>query len=192
MKADERDVQILDERARRLALAEETAASRAEQVEVLTFCLSKERYAIEMRYVLEVVKFANLTPAPGGTSFFRGFTNLRGEILAVFDLRELLGVHGRPISDLFRIIVVGDDRAEFGMLADLVEEAVTLPISELVSSTEATTGKDFVRGLTKDALILLDGGALLTDSRLYVDDRVVGDEGERPRRHEGTADLDKG
>ena len=87
---------ILDERARRLAAPISDATIATEVLEVATFTLSGERYAIETRYVREIVALADFTPVPGGPSVLFGVVNLRGDVLAVFDLRSLLGLARGP------------------------------------------------------------------------------------------------
>ena len=42
----------------------------------------------------------------------------RGQVLAIIDLRKFFGVEVRGLSDLSRVLVVGAERSEFGVLAD--------------------------------------------------------------------------
>ena len=162
---------LLEARARHLARVSSAEDQPREEIEVVTFALSKERYAIESRYVLEVRQFADSTPVPGGPPHLLGLTNLRGSILPIFDLRELFGIPQRTISDLFRVIVLGDERAEFAFLADAVEEVTAIPADE-VGEPPASQMSEFVGGVTKDALVLLDGRILMTSDRFYVEDQL--------------------
>lgn len=163
---------ILDERARRLAaVAGEAATPPAEELEVATFTLAGEEYAIETRYVREIIPLGDFTPVPGGPNFLFGVVNLRGEILAVFDLRPLLGLAGERISDLFRIIVLGNPRAEFGVLVDAVHEVTKLPLAVVLDIPGTDEHHRYVRGVTKDALVLLDGGLLINEPRFALDKR---------------------
>ena len=163
---------ILDERARRLAaaIADVTFATGAEVLEVATFTLSGERYAIETRYIREIVPLADFTPVPRSPSFLFGVVNLRGDVLAVFDLRPLLGLGQGSISDLFRVIVLGRERAEFGVLADAVHEVTTLPAAALFDLPGTDGHHRFVRGVTTEALAVLDGQLVLNDTQFSIDD----------------------
>jgi purine-binding chemotaxis protein CheW len=100
-----------------------------------------------------------------------GITNLRGEILPVFDLRALLGLSRRALDDLSRLVVVGRARPEFGILADSTRELCALPRAELLSPPASVSeqARSYMRGVTKDALVVLDGAVLLEDRRLYCD-----------------------
>lgn len=169
----ERARALLEQRARHLAGVADSEDGAREELEVVTFALSNERYALESRYVLEVVPLADFTPVPGAPGFLLGVTNLRGEIVAIFDLRELLGLSQRSISDLFRVIVLGSERPEFGIVADAVDEVTTLVAGALLDPPAERVGCAYVRGVTKEALILLDGAALSRDPGLFVDQRDV-------------------
>ena len=84
---------LLDDRARRLAVAPDDAPSAGEILEVLNFRVDGMLLAIEARLVLEVLRTGELTPLPHSPDFVQGVTNLRGEILAVFDVRHFFGGH---------------------------------------------------------------------------------------------------
>jgi purine-binding chemotaxis protein CheW len=167
----ERARAILQERARALARppVEKPAAERL--LQVVTFALGNERYALEARHVREVVRFTDFTPVPGTPAFLVGVCNLRGDILAVIDLRKFFGVAERGVTDLSRILVLGSDRAEFGVLADAVHEVIALPTVEILDPPEtvAGIGREYLRGVTAGALIVLDGAVLLQDGRLFID-----------------------
>ena len=160
---------LLDQRARDLARVIDSDEQAGDKIEVVTFALSSERYAIEVCSIFEVERFAEFTPVPGAPGHLLGVTNLNGEILAIFDLRELFGIPQRAISDLFRVIVLGDERPQFGVLADAVDEVRLIAVTELRSPPAQLPAGELVRGVTEDALILLDGGALLADNRFVID-----------------------
>ena len=107
----------MEERARRLARPAAEVRGSGDTLEIVVFGLASERYAVENRYVREVVRLADLAPVPGAPEFMAGVTNLRGEILAVVDLRRFFGVPARGITDTSRVVVLGADEAEFGVLA---------------------------------------------------------------------------
>lgn len=160
---------LMDERAR--ALARPPAPRDVGEVrDVLAFALGVERYAIETRYVREVVRLADFSPVPGAPDFVRGVTNLRGEVLCLVDLRNVLDVASEGLTDLSRTVVMGIERAEFGILVDGTFEIVRLRQDDIVPPPEsvAGVGREYVLGVTRKALLVLDGAALLRDSRLYV------------------------
>ena len=168
----ERARAVMEERARALARVPPRVPDATEVLEVVTFTLANERYALQTRYIREVVRFNDFTPVPGAPDFLVGLLNLRGEILAVFDLCQFFGVAQQGRSDLSRVIVVGTERAEFGVLASAVEVVTTVRTDEVYAPTGAAAGigREYLRGVTEDARILLDGTALLQASQLFVDE----------------------
>jgi purine-binding chemotaxis protein CheW len=164
--------EVLEERARALARVPAAVAGAAEGIEVVTFALAGEEYAVPTRCVREVVRTADYTPLPGAPPFLLGVLNLRGDILALVDLCALLGLPGGGPADRAHILVLGEDRPEFGVLADAAHEVRTLLPGEVLPLPDSVSAaaRPFLRGVTREALILLDGAALLKDSRLFIDE----------------------
>ncbi|MEW5847811.1 MAG: chemotaxis protein CheW [Myxococcota bacterium] len=171
MLTPERARALMDERARSLASAGTGGGQTQETLEVVTFALGREHYGIETRFVREVRRLADLTPVPGVPDFVLGITNLRGEALAVIDLRRFFGIAGTGLADLSRVVVLGTEHDEFGILADVAHAVVRIPASAALAPPEsvAGVGRGYLRGVTRDALVVLDGTALLEDRRLVVD-----------------------
>jgi purine-binding chemotaxis protein CheW len=169
-----RKQEILEERARRLAGAPAppiAPAPGAPVLEVVVFALGNEEYALETRHVREVVRLADCTPLPGAPLFLLGVFNLRGDILAVFDLRSVFGIAGQRPAEGARVLVLGGERAEFGLLADAAREVRVVRADEVLQPPGAVAGagREYVRGVTKEALVVLDGAVLLGDRRLFID-----------------------
>jgi purine-binding chemotaxis protein CheW len=74
----ERAAAVLEERARALARVPSQGLPKAGLIHVATFALGNERYALDTRYVREVVRFTDYTPIPDSPDFLVGLTNLRG------------------------------------------------------------------------------------------------------------------
>ena len=154
-------------------------------LDVVTFSLANEDYAIELGYVHKIVPLIELTPVPGTPDFIVGVINLRGEILPIVDLHRLYGMARTGWTDQSWVIVLGGERNEFALLADKVHEVITLRTDQVLDWQGSATGvgRQFVRGVTEGALIVLDGAALLQDDRLFIDqggDGAAPEPGEIP------------
>lgn len=158
---------VLQFRARQLARVPPEPPRAGEVLELVGFVLAGERYGIESRFVREVTRLTRFTAVPGTPPFVVGVTNLRGEILALFDLRHLLGLTV-GVTDLARIVVLGERRREFGLLADSASEILYVPGTSL-AQTEMAWGRAYVQGVSPDGVIVLSGEALLSDPRLTID-----------------------
>ena len=161
---------VLEARARALARVPVERPLPGSMIELVVFVLAGERYGIESRFVREVARLARFTPVPGTPPFVLGVTSLRGEILALFDLRQLLGVVAVGVTDLGRIVVLGEHRREFGLLADSASE-ITCVAGTSLAQSESAWGRAYVRGVDPGGLIVLSGEALLGDPQLTIDSR---------------------
>ncbi len=152
---------VLEERGRRLARVP-AAPQDADRLEVISFALADETYAIETRYVLEVFRLLDMSPLPGALPPVCGVTAWRGELLTMFDLRGLLGLSVAALNDLARVIVVGGQLRTFGILADAVRDIVTLSSTAVREPPDGVAAqREYLRGITSDAMLVLDADALL-------------------------------
>jgi purine-binding chemotaxis protein CheW len=167
--AAEARARILQERAVRLALSVDARESEQPFLEVLSFERTGRRYAIESRFVMEVGKCGKLSRIPGAQRALLGVTNLRGDVLPVFDLALVTEAGAEhPLSP--HLVVLGLESPDFGILADQVDQVSRLPLGSL--STASTVGvlphPEYVRGITADARLLLDGDAVLRDRTVFM------------------------
>lgn len=167
----ERARAILDERARALARVPAGALDAGRRREIVAFDLGGEPLALESRFVRHVLRASACTPIPGGPPHLEGLINLRGDVLAVFDLARVLGIAGGGGGDQARVLVLGGDRDEFGIRADAVREVTTMDGGGLSEPPVAARG--LFRGITPGGLLLLDGGALLGDGSFVVDQAEI-------------------
>ena len=152
---------VLEERARTLARPA-APPPEGDSIGAVVFALGDERYAIESRYVIEVARLSELARLPGATPPVLGITAWRGGPLPVLDVRRLLGVTADELNDHGQVIVLGESRAAFGILADAVSELVAFRPSEVREPPEGVAvEREYLRGVTGDALLVLDAGKLL-------------------------------
>ncbi len=162
--------EILAVRARALARPPITPKGPGDYLEVVSFELAQEHYAIEALYVAEVVGLVGLTAIPGLPPFVLGIVNLRGKIFSVIDLKHFFDLPMQSFSKTSRLIVLQSVDMEFAILADTVIGAgciggdVIQPPLPTLSDIRA----EYLKGVTAERLIVLDGWKLLTDSRLVI------------------------
>ncbi len=160
----ERKQRVLRERAAALSREPLGAEPTGETLEVLEFLLAHEHYGMELRYVREVYLLKDLTPLPGTPAFILGVANVRGQVLLIVDLKRLFDLPDRGLTDLNKIIIVEAPGVELGILADSVLGLVTVPAAEIQPALPTLTGirEDFLRGVTRQSMVLLDAKKLLS------------------------------
>lgn len=147
----------------------------------VSFPLSDRRYAVDIRYIREIVTKANVSPLPGMPAHVVGVHDLRGQLLPIFDLRDLLGPPAQPVAAADWAIVCGEAQPEFLVLTDGIPEVLKLA-PDAIFPTEAD-GNDglWSRGSTAEGVAVLDGAALLSDRRFFLEGDQMIDEDENGR-----------
>ena len=165
---------ILRARAQALARPPEKMPKAETLLEVLEFRLAQERYAVETAQVGEVCPLKDLTPLPGTPPFVLGIVNIRGRILAVFDLKKFFELPPQGLTDLHRIVIVRCGDLEFGLLADAIVGVRSIAVDSLQPSLPTLTGirAEYLKGVTSDALVVLDLARLMADPKIIVDEEV--------------------
>lgn len=166
---------ILRARARLLAesgKAETTAAHRL--LDVVEFILGPEHYGIESCYIRDIHPLSEFTPLPCTPPFVLGLVNVRGQILSVIDLKKFFDLPDRGLSDLNKIIIIHAHHIELGILADAILGVRSLALEELQPALPTLTGirEEYLKGITKQPLVVLDVQKILSDEKILVNDGV--------------------
>lgn len=165
---------VLRERAKVLARKPEEKTSAQEQFEVVEFLLAHERYALDSSYVREVYPLKELTPLPCTPAFVLGIINLRGQILSIIDLKKFFELPEKGLTDLNKVIVVQREGMAFGILADVILGVRRIAPQDLQPSLPTLTGirAEYLRGVTKERLVVLDVEKILLDKNIVVQEEV--------------------
>lgn len=166
--------QILQARAKVLAQEPVREEAAQEALEVVEFLLAYERYGIESSYVREVYPLKELTPLPGTPPFVLGVINVRGQLLAVIDLKKFFDLPERGLTDLNRVILIHNGYMEFGILADAILGVRSIPFTDLQPSLPTLTGirEEYLRGITGERVVILDAEKLLSDEKIVVHEEI--------------------
>lgn len=139
---------------------DETAEAAAAEAETLAFRLGSEDYLVPVEKVKEVLKLREATPVPHAPEYVPGVVSLRGTVLPVIDLSRRLGIPGGSRDDKSRIIVVGLDDEDAGLIVDRVKGVVRFPPDAVQPAPETLEqGAEFLKGIVRKEgklYILLD------------------------------------
>jgi len=160
--AAEPAVPVAHEAADETGHADAEAAEKApvRELELLSFRLGGEEYAVTVDDVREVLNLRDLTPVPNTPAYVLGVTSLRGAMLPVVDLCKRLGLTPGVRDDKSRIIVVNPDEEDVGLIVDRVTGVLRImPDAVKPAPENVEQGAEFLRGIVRrdDKLyILLD------------------------------------
>jgi purine-binding chemotaxis protein CheW len=139
--------------------------------QVVVFELGSEFFGVGINSVESIIKMQAITKIPHAPVFVQGVTNLRGKVLPVIDLRTRFGLPAKEISSNNRIMIIGLDSTEVGMIVDGVSEVLTLQDEtiEPAPALSATAASCFITGIAKTGqklVILLDSKMILSNQEI--------------------------
>ena len=165
----------LHARARLLAASGKAGAAFPRPfLEVVEFVLGPEHYAIESGYIREIHPLSEFTPLPCAPAFVLGLVNVRGQILSIINIKKLFDLPEKGLTDLNKIIIVHADYMELGILADAILGVRSIALEELHPALPTLTGirEEYLRGITKDPLVVLDVEKILSDEKIVVNETI--------------------
>jgi purine-binding chemotaxis protein CheW len=167
---DEYSKRLMEERAAKLAMVPTNYDAKGDLLELITFSCSEEQYSLEASYVQEIIPFTSVTRIPGVPEFILGVFNLHGQLVALMYLRRLLGLKEREEFTGGQVIVIGVEQTEFALLVDSVDTVATIDANELLEAPDFVSGssRNYIKGVTKEAMTVFDGEVLIRDPRLFV------------------------
>ncbi|HEX3067890.1 MAG TPA: chemotaxis protein CheW [Thermoanaerobaculia bacterium] len=147
-------------------IEEEAASSAGDQVELLTFVLAGEQYAVSIDHIVEIVTPRPATHIPNADRSIVGIMSLRGTIVTVVDVRQKLGHPPKPGSSDTRTIVAERNGETLGFEVDRVLRVLKVGTSAIEPHpvVHASEQSEAVRGVFRHAnalTILLDLDKLL-------------------------------
>lgn len=145
-----------------------TAQQTSEQLQLVTFCVNNEQYAVDILRVQEINRMLAITQVPQSPAGVEGVINLRGRIIPIMDLRVRFGMPKGERTDESRIMVVESGGTIVGFIVDRVHEVLRIGRSTVdpAPAMSSTVESRYIEGVAKLAdrlIILLDLDALLSE-----------------------------
>lgn len=161
--------------ARAAVLAQEPGAVKGrDSFAIVEFLVANEHYGIESRYIREVYPIKDYTPLPGTPSFVLGLINVHGQIVSIIDMKKFFDLPDKGMSDLNKAVIIHNDNMEFGILADELLGVRNIELSEIQPPPPTLTGirEKYLRGITREQIIILDAKRLLEDKNIVVFEEI--------------------
>lgn len=113
--------------------------SSGPEIQLVTFSLGSEQYAVEVLKVKEIILPIDTFPVPGMPEHVKGVINLRGEIVPILEIHTLLGVPEREVEDKdrkHRIIILDTADGGIGFEVDGVTEVIRIKADSVKPSPD--------------------------------------------------------
>ena len=121
--------------------------------EIMIFNLLSSVYGIELKRIKGILVYSSLiiTPLYNEREWIIGVTNLRGEVIAVVDLRKRFG--NRAIYDENTVVIVIQTNEEkiIGIVVDSIEKIAHITNENVINAPEISVGMDlkYIEGLVQ-------------------------------------------
>ncbi len=125
-------------------------------MKLVCFRLHAQEYGADITEVKETIPVRPITRVFLTPPWLAGIINLRGDVVAVLDLAQLLGLPASTVTDDSRIIIARVDGVVGGLLVDQLAELRTVQTAAVQPPppTLSAEGAALLRGV-----ITIDGGA---------------------------------
>jgi len=161
---------IFKERADAIRTEKVKINEAKDYLKIVEFSLASETYGIESEYVREIYPLKYFRTIPGVPSFVLGIINVRGQIVSVIDFKKFFGLPEKGIGELNKVIIIHNEQMEFGILADLIHGANSVPIDKIQTSPFSISqiNAGYLKGVTDNNIIILDAEKILGDANIIV------------------------
>jgi len=165
---------ILRERANRLRQIDEVRQNADNVKNLAIIVLNQEFFSVDLENVREFTNLEQVVPVPCCPSHIVGNTNLRGEILTLIDICQVLNLPPVNLSKISQLIVVEVDDLRVGLVIEKVYDTISVDIREidLVPAASYSTNKEYFLGTLsyqKNIVSILNIARILQSKNLVVD-----------------------
>lgn len=149
-----------------------SAAAAKDLLQVVSFRLDREEYAIEITKVKEVILPTGITRVPQMPPCIEGVINLRGAVIPVVDLRRRFGIAATAATEQTRILIARPAGRVVGFIVDAVSQVLKIRRTEVQPPPETIAGlaQKYLHGIAKIGdermIILLDVETVLHPDEL--------------------------
>ncbi len=167
---------VFRQRADNLRQSIEISKVTNELMPLAVIGLGHEYFGLDLELVHEFTDISNLTPIPCCPNHIVGNMNLRGEIITLVDIRNVLNLPAVPVRVGSKVVVVQVDDIVAGLPVDQVLEMVDLNSADMTPLTGILSdlSEQYLRGTAffqEKMLRVLDLPKLLIQGGLAVDEQ---------------------
>lgn len=150
---------------------DEVGEIEVEKERFLTFRSADLTFAVNTKYVIEIITNHSITTLPMVPEYIKGIINLRGQIIPIVDIRLRLG---KPSIDMENnesncIIVLDIDSISVWIIVDSVSQVVDSELSK-ISPVPVNNQRELVNGMIS---LDVNNVVLLLDCEQLVDTQTI-------------------
>src|ERR1700723_3139419 len=108
----------------------QTAKEKQQIVQLIVFRIGDEEFGVPIGAVQEIIKVGVITPIPDSPVFIKGLINVRGDIVAIIDVRARFFLSSQEEPSR-HIVITKQDGSLFGLMVDEVMEVLRIRESDI-------------------------------------------------------------
>ena len=142
-------------------------------MEIMVFNLFNSKYGVSLDRIKGILVYSGLiiTPLFNEKEWITGVTNLRGEVIAIVDLKKrFTGEESDPNNSIVMVVKTSENKI-IGIVVDSIEKIVHVDQNKIMNSPDVSVGMDskYIKGMVQ-----IDSNEMVTlvniDTLLSIDD----------------------
>lgn len=133
-------------------------------LQIVVFRLGNEEYGLQIDQIKEVVITPKITRMPQTPSFVKGVANIRGNVIAIFDLEDRFNLSKQAHATEGKYtLVVESEEVKMGLLVNEVPNTISVNTADLDEGVgiinDSNAEANYIRGIIKSGnrlIILID------------------------------------
>ncbi|MGI6487368.1 MAG: chemotaxis protein CheW [Syntrophothermaceae bacterium] len=152
---------------------EQTEEKILEEVQLVSFLLGDEEFALEIESVREIIRFPEIVKVPNVPDYIKGVISLRDRLLPVIDMRIKLDMGSDEVNDHTRVVVIDIGNIQLGMVVDKVHEVTRVARDTIFPPPQTIVGqaRQQLQGIVRldegeRIIMLLEASSIMTGDEM--------------------------
>lgn len=143
---------------------------------LLVFTIDSQRYGVDLRLILRVVRVVEITPVPGMPEKVMGIINVEGTLIPVISTRNLLSFPEKEPELSDQLIILQLPERVTALLVDGVEGVIKYTDADEIPMDSVIPGTKILKGILKkkeDLIFIQDIEKFLSQEETRIIDSVL-------------------
>lgn len=125
----------------------------------IIFQLNGQEYGASIQQIISIERLQEVVSLPQVSDFIEGITKMRGEVIAVIDLKARMNLARSEVTEQSRMLVSKVNEVQVGFIVDAASDVIDIDTSIIEDAPTTIKGvnANFLHGVAKldDRLLLL-------------------------------------
>ncbi len=118
-----------------------------ESFKIVAFKLGEEEYGLDIANVQSIERVTHMTRIPNAPHYVKGVINLRGSVMPIIDLQNMLEIGETTYTEDTRVIITKLDEIELGFIVDRTSDVIDVHPENIEMMTTGSLNTDYFSGV---------------------------------------------